>query len=48
MEKVIGSKKIFLYGGQEFDAYGNLKITNSDYYATEWALDINGFVGKDF
>ena len=48
MEKVIGSEKIFLYGGQEFDAYGNLKITNSDYYATEWALDINGFVGKDF
>ncbi|MED5580036.1 MAG: glycine/sarcosine/betaine reductase component B subunit [Nitrospinota bacterium] len=48
MERVIGSKKIFLYGGQEFNASGNLQLTNSDYYATEWALDLNGFVGKDY
>jgi glycine reductase len=48
VERVIGSETIHLYGGRSRNAREAFTVTDSDYYASEWAMDLNGMVGKAY
>ncbi|MFP6870413.1 MAG: glycine/sarcosine/betaine reductase component B subunit [Nitrospinota bacterium] len=48
MDRVIGSRNIHLYGGKERDAKEAFTMADSDYYANEWAMDLNRMTGKAY
>ncbi|MBT3350265.1 MAG: beta-aspartyl-peptidase [Nitrospinaceae bacterium] len=48
MERVIGSEVVKLYGGKNRNAREAFTMADSDYYANEWAMDLNNMVGKAY
>ena len=48
VDRVIGSRVVNLYGGRETDAKEVLTMADSDYYANEWAMELNRMIGKAY
>ncbi|MDP6367104.1 MAG: glycine/sarcosine/betaine reductase component B subunit [Nitrospinota bacterium] len=48
VDRVIGSRVVNLYGGRETDAKEALTMADSDYYANEWAMELNRMIGKAY
>ena len=48
MERVIGSEVVEFYNGRRCNVREAFTLIDSDYYANEWARDINNMVGKDY
>jgi glycine reductase len=48
VDRVIGSRVVNLYGGKETDAKEALTMADSDYYANEWAMELNRMIGKAY
>jgi len=48
VDRVIGSRVVHLYGGKETDAKEALTMADSDYYANEWAMELNRMIGKAY
>jgi glycine reductase len=48
VDRVIGSGVVNLYGGRETDAKEALTMADSDYYANEWAMELNRMIGKAY
>lgn len=48
MARVVGSQMVQLYGGGERDAKEAFTTASSNYYANEWAMDLNRFTGKSY
>ena len=48
VERVIGSEVIDFYNGRRCNVREAFTLIDSDYYANEWARDINNMVGKDY
>ena len=48
VERVIGSEIVDFYNGRSCNVREAFTLSDSDYYANEWARDINNMVGKDY
>ena len=48
VERVIGSEVVDFYNGRSCNVREAFTLSDSDYYANEWARDINNMVGKDY
>ena len=48
VERVIGSEVVEFYNGKRVNTREAFTLIDSDYYANEWAKDINNMVGKDY
>lgn len=48
VERVIGSEVVEFYNGKTRNMREAFTLSDSDYYANEWARDINNMVGKDY
>ncbi len=48
VDRVIGSRVVQLYGGKETDAREAFTMADSDYYANEWAMELNRMIGKAY
>ena len=48
VERVIGSEVVEFYNGKKRDMREAFTLSDSDYYANEWARDINNMVGKAY
>ena len=48
VDRVIGSEVVEFYNGKRRNMREAFTLSDSDYYANEWARDINNMVGKDY
>ena len=48
VERVIGSEVVEFYNGKRCNVREAFTLVDSDYYASEWAKDINNMVGKAY
>ena len=48
VERVIGSEIVEFYNGKRCNVREAFTLVDSDYYASEWAKDINNMVGKAY
>ncbi len=48
VERVIGSEVVEFYNGRRCDMREAFTLSDSDYYANEWARDINNMVGRAY
>ena len=48
VERVIGSEVVEFYNGKRCNVREAFSLADSDYYASEWAKDINNMVGKAY
>ncbi|MYA97664.1 MAG: beta-aspartyl-peptidase [Nitrospinae bacterium] len=48
VERVIGAEVVDFYNGRSCNVREAFTLSDSDYYANEWARDINNMVGKDY
>ncbi|MFC1491615.1 glycine/sarcosine/betaine reductase component B subunit [Nitrospinota bacterium] len=48
VDRVIGSQTLHLYGGKTRDAKSAFTMASADYYAGEWAMDLNRLIGRDY
>jgi glycine reductase len=48
VERVIGSETVTLYGGKTRNAKEAFEMASADYYANEWAMDLNRMIGRAY
>lgn len=48
VERVIGSETVNLYGGKTRNAKEAFEMASADYYANEWAMDLNRMIGRAY
>ncbi len=48
VERVIGSEIVDFYNGRSYNVREAFTLSDSDYYANEWARDINHMIGKAY